>query len=52
MPIYASCDQEVLVLGYSYLRNCVPVHKALLIHLRAWQRSQVSLLMLKYLQYY
>lgn len=49
MPVYASSDQKILVLGYSYLRNCVPVHKALLIHLRTWQSSQVCLLMLEYL---
>ena len=50
MAIYTPSDQEVLVLGYSNLCHCVPVHKAPLIHLRTWQGSEVSLLMLKYLQ--
>ena len=50
MAIYAASDQEVLILSHGNLCYSVPVHEALLIHLRAGQCSQVSLFMLKYLQ--
>ena len=50
VPINAASQQKVLVLRYSYLSNCVPVHKAFLIHLSTGQSSQVRLLVLKNLQ--
>lgn len=50
MSINTSSKQKVLVLCHSYLRNCVPMHKAFLIHLSTGQSSQVGLLVLKNLQ--
>ena len=50
VPINAASQQEILILRHSYLRDCVPVHKAFLIHLRTGQSSQVRLLVLKNLQ--
>lgn len=50
VSINTSSKQKVLILCHSYLRNCVPVHKAFLIHLSTGQSSQVGLLVLKNLQ--
>ena len=50
VAIYASSDQEVLILSYSDVSHCVPVHEAFFIHFSTRQRIQVGLLMLERLK--
>lgn len=50
VSVYTSSNQKVLVLSHSYLRDCVPMHKAFLVHLGTGECSKVRLFMLQNLQ--